>query len=172
MSAELDQLTAYGQHLVDECRKEVATTRVTKFGAVNASGRLAASLAFTVAETPTGYRLELTANKYVLTLLYGRNPGKMPPLQAIQQWIVDKGLVPHPDAKGNAPSITPGKHGYSALAYLIGRKIANVGNTVHVQGPPSPLFATLLNADAVSAELKSRIIPLLLANVRSILQAA
>jgi hypothetical protein len=172
MSTGLDLLNEYGRTLVDACVKEVQQTRVTSFGVVNASGRLAASLAYTAQETPTGYRLQLTANAYVLTLIYGRNPGKFPPLKSIQQWIVDKGLVPHPDARGRAISTVPGPGGYSPLAFLIGRKIAERGNTVHIQGPPSPLFALSLGPVEVLAHIKTLFLPLLLRDAQNVLKPA
>jgi hypothetical protein len=38
---------------------------------------------------------------------------------------------------------------------------------VHQQGPPSPLFAKLLDRDSIMAAVKARIIPLLVEQVRS-----
>jgi hypothetical protein len=172
MSAELDQLTAYGTELLAACRAQVDTLRVTPFGAVNASGRLKREMRMDTAETPSGYQLRILAPGYVLTLLFGRQPGKFPPLRAIQQWIIDKGLVPRPGANGKTISITAGEKGYSPLAYLIARKLADKGNTVHTQGPPSALFAAVLSPDQVTAAVKVRILPLLIERVLTVVRAA
>lgn len=165
MTPELDQLTAYGTELLTACREQLATLRVTRFGPVQASGRTAAAMRVEVSDTPTGYRLQLFAPGSILTLIYGRQPGKFPNLLAIEQWIADKGIVPHPDKNGKSIST-------KSLAYLIGRKIKNEGNTVFKQGPPSILFADLLGGANVSAAIKARIVPLLVQQVMSTLHQA
>ena len=160
MPAELDQLTAYGAELLAACREQLATLPVTRFGPVQASGRTAAAMRCEVSSTATGYRLQLFAPGSILTLVYGRKPGKFPNLTAIEMWIADKGIVPRPDKNGKSIST-------KSLAFLIGRKIANSGNTVFQQGPPSKLFADILSGPSVSAAIKTRIIPLLVEQVRS-----
>lgn len=159
-SAELAHLSTYGDELLAACRSQVATLPVTRFGPVNASGRLARELRREATETPAGYSLRLYAPGYVLTLLFGRAPGKFPNLTGIKQWIAARGIVPHPDKNGRAVSV-------DSLAYLIGRKIAREGNTVYRQGPPSQLFADILDPVQVAAALKSYFVPLLVARVRS-----
>ena len=160
MSAELDQLTAYGAELLTACREQLVSLPVTRFGPVQASGRTAAAMRCEVSATATGYRLQLFAPGSILTLVYGRKPGKFPNLTAIEHWIADKGIVPRPDKNGKSIST-------KSLAFLIGRKIANSGNTVFQQGPPSKLFADILSGPNVSAAIKTRIIPLLVQQVRS-----
>ena len=159
-AAELDQLNAYGAELLTACREQMASLPVTRFGPVNASKRTSEAMYYQVSETPTGYRLQLIAPGSILTLIYGRKPGKFPNLTAIEQWIADKGIVPRPDKNGKSIST-------KSLAFLIGRKIANDGNTVFTQGPPSKLFADILSGPNVSAAIKTRIIPLLVEQVRS-----
>ena len=165
MSAELDQLNAYGAELLTACREQLASLPVTRFGPVQASGRTAAAMRFEVSTTASGYRLQLFAPGSILTLIYGRRPGKFPNLTAIEHWIEEKGIMPRPDKNGKSIST-------KSLAYLIGRKIANSGNTVYQQGPPSKLFADILTADNVNAAVKSRIIPLLVEQVRTEVRAA
>lgn len=165
MSAELDQLTAYGAELVTGLQERIKSFPATRFGPVNASGKLAASLRCEVTATPTGYRLTLYAAAYALALEYGRKPGKFPNLTAIREWIQAKGIVPHPDAKGRAVSV-------NSLAYLIGRKIATQGSTIYQAGTPSLVFGALLNPAQVSAAVKARVVPLLVQDVRTALRAA
>ena len=167
MPAELDQLTAFGADLLAACREQLANLKVTRFGPVNASKRTSDAMRFEASATPTGYRLQLFMPESGLTLIFGRKPGKFPPLIDIQQWIEDKGIVPRPDENGKATSITANAKGYSPLAYLFARAIANKGNTVHQNGPPSSLFAKLLSPEAVMAGVKAIIFPLLVQDVQS-----
>ena len=61
--------------------------------------------------------VKLVGNKYAEQLEYGRRSGKFPPIEAIKQWINDKGIINN--IKGN---IT-----ISSLAFLIARKISKQG---------------------------------------------
>lgn len=160
MPAEIDQLTAFGAELLAACREQLATLPVTRFGPVNATRRTSEAMHAEVTATATGYRLQLFAPATVLTLIYGRQPGKFPNLLAIEQWIEAKGIVPRPDQNGKSIST-------KSLAYLIGRKIAREGNEVLKQGPPSKLFADILIGPNVSAAVKARVIPLLVEQVRA-----
>lgn len=165
MDAALDRLSTYADELLAACREQVRQQPVTRFGPVNASGQLAEGLRTEVLATPTGYRLNLYAPAYVLTLLYGRRPGAFPPLLQIEQWIVSKGIVPRPDAKGRVPSTR-------SLAYLIGRKLAQKGNVIYQQGPPSALFADKLAPGLVAQELAKLLLPAFTEEVRSALRLA
>lgn len=60
---------------------------------------------------------------YTEQLVFGRKPGKFPPIKAIEQWIQDKGIA------------TIGKNiSTSSLAFLIARKIAQEGTNYFKQG--------------------------------------
>lgn len=50
----------------------------------------------------------------------GRAPGKIPPLEAIKQWIQVKPLIPTPDKYGKVPT-------NEQLAFLISKKIGRDG---------------------------------------------
>lgn len=60
---------------------------------------------------------------YTEQLVFGRKPGKFPPIKAIEQWIQDKGIA----AIGKNIST-------SSLAFLIARKIAQEGTNYFKQG--------------------------------------
>ena len=171
-AAELDQLTAFGAELLAACREQLANLKVTRFGPVNASKRTSDAMHCEVSATAAGYRLQLFMPESGLTLIFGRKPGKFPPLIDIQQWIVDKGIVPTPDENGKATSITANAKGYSPLAFLFARAIKEKGNTVYQNGPPSSLFAKLLDKDSVMAAVKARIFPLLVQDVQTQIHAA
>jgi hypothetical protein len=167
MTTELDYLLGYGDELLSACRDQVATLPVTRYGPVNASGRLAQELRREAFEVPGGFRLQVYAPGYALTLIFGRRPGTFPNLTGIKQWIAVKGIVPHPDKHGKAVST-------DSLAYLIGRKIQREGNTVwqENQGQPSPLFKEILGADDVLAALKAHFVPVLIERVFNVLAEA
>lgn len=63
------------------------------------------------------------AEDYTQQLATGREPGKFPPIRAIEQWIVDKGLTPLEE------NLT-----ISSLAFLIARKISREGTEYFKQG--------------------------------------
>jgi hypothetical protein len=76
---------------------------------IKASGKWAGSIR--IEEIPNGFTL--VADAYV----NGREPGKAPPSEAIEKWILQKGIAAR---ISNGISV-------SSLAYLIARKIAREG---------------------------------------------
>jgi hypothetical protein len=60
---------------------------------------------------------KIIGEKYSEQLEYGRRSGGFPPVQAIEKWIIDKGIV----------SKIQGEISVSSLAFLIARKIAREG---------------------------------------------
>lgn len=154
MEDALARLQAYGTELVAGLQTAIRTQSVTRFGPVNASGRLAASLRVEVLPTPQGYQLTLYGASYALALEYGRRPGKFPNLLAIRQWIADKGIVPRPDARGRAVSV-------KSLAFLIAQKLQREGSTIYQQGQPSGLFGSRIAPGIVAADLAKLLLPVL-----------
>ena len=66
---------------------------------------------------------KLYGENYTEQLVFGRKPGAFPPIKAIEQWIIDKGIA------GIGKQIK-----VSSLAFLIARKIANEGTKYFKQG--------------------------------------
>lgn len=60
---------------------------------------------------------------YTQQLVFGREPGKFPPIKSIEQWIKDKGIEP-----------LDKKMKISSLAFLIARKIAKEGTKYYQAG--------------------------------------
>lgn len=110
-------LTALGQELTDRLVKDIQTKPVTKYGAVNASGRLAKSVKFDVKNST----LTIYAEQYIGALEFGRRSGKRPPKDVIRKWIDEKGIIPNGISK-------------DSLAFLIQRKIGGEGTTIWQQG--------------------------------------
>lgn len=99
----------------------------------NASGRTSNSLKSTVSESDGITRLVIDAARHFTVLETGRKPGKMPPVGAIQQWIVDK---PLDERKG--------------LAWAISKVIARDGTKLFQEGGRKDIFSNVLNDTFVS----------------------
>lgn len=83
---------------------------------MKASGKWESSLKVDVLETQDLYIARIYGEHYTEQLVFGRKPGKFPPIKAIEQWIKDKGIA----GIGKKISV-------SSLAFLIARKIAKEG---------------------------------------------
>jgi hypothetical protein len=80
-----------------------------------ASGQWEKDLESKIERTTTGYRVQILGSYYSYWMEYGRNPSaKFPPIDAIRQWIDDKGIIAEGISK-------------NSLAFLIARKIAREG---------------------------------------------
>jgi len=128
-----EYLNALGQRLSDQLIKDIQTKRVTKYGAVNASGRLAKSVKYVVSNST----LTIYAEQYIGALEFGRKNGKRPPRQVIRDWIDEKGIVPNGISK-------------DSLAFLIQRKIGEKGTTIFQQGG-SDLVSGIFNEALVDS---------------------
>jgi hypothetical protein len=80
---------------------------------MRASGKFADSLEVRV----DGLKAQLWGESYAQQLETGRQAGRFPPIDAIKQWIVDKGIA----------NRIEGQISISSLAFLIARKIAREG---------------------------------------------
>ena len=96
---------------------------------INASGNLSnTAKAFGKVEGSSlgkyEYQVIFDLADYWVYTNYGRKAGKRPPISAIEQWISDKGLRPHPRANGSIPST-------KQLAFAISTKIAREGTDMY-----------------------------------------
>lgn len=76
---------------------------------------------------------------YTEQLIFGRKPGKFPPVKAIEQWIKDKGIAPI----GKQIKI-------SSLAFLIARKIAKEG-TKYFKDGGTDLVSSVITPERIQA---------------------
>lgn len=113
-----------------------------------ASGQWAASLENDVTEKDGNYKATIQGANYTYWMEHGRKSGKFPPINAIRQWIDDKGIV----AKGISRN---------SLAFLIARKIANEGTKIR-PGIVSDVF-TQARVDQLVEKLR----PLFVDDVKS-----
>lgn len=99
---------------------------------IYASGKSARSLAPQL--TPTGG--QLLGSHYFAYQKLGRRPGGFPPIEAIIQWIKDKGGFTY-----------EGLYGLRALAFVIARKISKKGTDIHLRKRPGlSIEQKILNA--------------------------
>lgn len=133
--AEIDKynsiLERYGAEIVEKLRYDIRNKKITRFGAVNASGKLANSLRYEV----KGGKLRVYALGYAPVMETGRKGGKRPPVSAIEQWLSDKGIAPQGISK-------------KSLAYLIARKIGKEGTEIYKQGG-SDLISGVINQQLI-----------------------
>lgn len=90
---------------------------------MRASGRFERGLEVEVLSEGSRIKAILSGESYTTQLVFGRKPGAMPPVQAIEQWIQDKGIRPIEDSLS-----------ISSLAFLIARKIGEEGTKYFQQG--------------------------------------
>lgn len=138
LSPELNAtLNRIGQKIVDRLKDDIKNKRITKYGAVNSSGRLADSVAYQVTESS----LVVTADDYIYYLQFGRKPGKFPPKQPILEWIRSKPI--NSDISEDS------------LAFLIQRKISKEGTSIYQQGSSTLISGEFFQSilDELSGEI-------------------
>lgn len=87
-----------------------------------ASGQLLNSVEYRVDYNGTEYEVKLTNLQEYWKWVEDDTKPHWPPFNAILEWVRIKPVIPRPDENGKLP--TP-----RSLAYLIGRKISEVGTT-------------------------------------------
>jgi len=160
------------QTIVDILRFEfeaIAVDLVRKYRELGlpASGRWARELEVDAGETSTGAFARLTGERYTEQLVLGRKPGRFPPVQAIEQWIIDKGI-----------RFVETEIKLSSLAFIIARKIANEGTDIFQQGGTDLISSVITPQriqsilDQVGEQLLEPIVSGLIQTLRSVSTAA
>lgn len=96
-------LNSLVQQLLEQYKGSLARNKI------NASGNLSETAkAYTKVEGSSlgkyEYQVIFDLADYWIYVENGRRPGKRPPISAIEKWIADKGLAPHPQSNGKIPS--------------------------------------------------------------------
>jgi hypothetical protein len=128
-------LRNFAEQTKADIQNAIKTKRITKFGAVNSSGRLHDSVE--IIYTDNGFKI--LANGYINTLIWGRRPGSFPPISPIESWIKEKPISTDKPIK--------------SLAYAIATKMQKEGNMVwrtH-KGQNSGLLEDALKQDKFDA---------------------
>lgn len=110
---ELDKIQPLADKIVELYRKQLETQ------GINASSTLSKTAKAIVEVNGNRLLVSLNLEPYWKYVEYGRKAGKMPPIDAIAEWIRIKPIVPEP-INGKVPDTRQ-------LAYLIARKIGREG---------------------------------------------
>lgn len=96
-----------------------------------------------MAVSATDEQGDLSGNDYWYYTVHGRAPGKQPPPETIVAWITKRGINP------NGISI-------NSLAYLIGRKIGQIGTDIYTGKRPGMAFEQIIqhNGEQFRGELQ------------------
>ena len=78
------------------------------------------NIKFNLQVNDTVFEIEFQAPSYWKYSNYGRSPGKFPPFDKIEDWIIRRKITPYPTKSGKIPT-------RKQLTYLISRKIAREG---------------------------------------------
>ena len=81
---------------------------------------LSNNIKFNLQVNDTLFEIEFQAPSYWKYANYGRGPGKFPPPDKIEDWIIRRKITPYPTRSGKTPT-------RKQLTYLISRKIAREG---------------------------------------------
>ena len=81
---------------------------------------LSNNIKFNLQVNDTLFEIEFQAPSYWKYANYGRGPGKFPPFDKIEDWIIRRKITPYPTRSGKTPT-------RRQLTYLISRKIAREG---------------------------------------------
>ena len=97
------ELNSLVQQLLEQYKASLSRNKI------NASGNLSnTAQAYTKVEGSSlgkyEYQIVFDLADYWFYVENGRRPGKRPPISAIEKWIADKGITPHPKTNGKVPS--------------------------------------------------------------------
>lgn len=130
------------KHL-EEVLQRYGKTVATEYArlAPEATGNLAGSVMFSVDHRGIQYKVILDLLSYWKYVEYGRRAGKMPPIQAIMDWIKVKPVIPR-ERDGVLPT-------EKQLAFLISRSIGKKG----IKGRPILQRANDLTYDQMAESI-------------------
>ena len=123
------------------------------------NGELYRTISYSVSTGNSGWVISVSLADYWKYIEYGRRPGKMPPVSAIENWIKVKHIIPHSMQLKSGKTVIPT---IPQLSFLIARKIGRDG----IQ--PRPLFKKSFEAakkqfmqvikDAITQDIKESLV--------------
>ena len=123
------------------------------------NGDLYKTISYSVSTVSSGWVISVSLADYWKYIEYGRRPGKMPPVSAIENWINVKQIVPHSMTLKSGKTVIPT---IPQLSFLIARSIGQRGI------PPKPLFKNSFEAakqqfiqvikDAITQDIKENLL--------------
>ena len=123
------------------------------------NGELYRTISYSVSTGTGGWVISVSLADYWKYVEYGRRPGKMPPVSAIENWINVKQIVPHSMTLKSGKTVIPT---IPQLSFLIARSIGRRGIA------PKPLFKNSFEAakqqfiqvikDAITQDIKESLV--------------
>lgn len=110
----IEVLNSFGRLLVEDYKESLV------YNSINASDDLYKSVKYYFESDNRFLEVQLELESYYWYVENGRKAGKFPPIQAIEEWIKIKPVLPYTDKNGKLPTL-------NQLTYLIGRKIKEDG---------------------------------------------
>jgi len=133
-----DGLPRIGQYAVEQIRKNIKEKGIT------ATGRTQQSIRYSVDGEKALRIIADSGNRApISTLQYGREPGKMPPINSIKEWIEAKRITyksiayKRKESENWKPKYTPQERGLNSVAWCIANKVKKVGTNRHTSPDPT-----------------------------------
>lgn len=142
---KIDGLPRIGQWAVEQIRKNIIDKKIM------ATGRTQRAIGYRLmGEKAMQIYAESGDRAPIRTLQWGREPGKMPPIQSIKEWIVAKRITyksiayTRKESDKWKPKYTPDERGLNSAAWAIAAKIKKVGTSRYAE-PVTDVYSPVLN---------------------------
>ena len=145
-------LNDFGKVIIDNYKSQLEAEQMN-------NGELYRTISYSVSTGTGGWLISVSLADYWKYVEYGRRPGKMPPVSAIENWINVKQIIPHSMTLKSGKTVIPT---IPQLSFLIARSIGQRGI------PPKPLFKKSFEAakkqfiqvikDAITQDIKESLV--------------
>ena len=145
-------LNDFGKVIIDNYKSQLEAEQMN-------NGELYRTISYSVSTGTGGWVVSVSLENYWKYIEYGRRPGKMPPVSAIENWINVKQIIPHSMTLKSGKTVIPT---IPQLSFLIARSIGRRGIA------PKPLFKNSFEAakkqfiqvikDAITQDIKENLI--------------
>ena len=145
-------LNDFGKVIIDNYKSQLEAEQMN-------NGELYRTISYSVSTGNSGWVISVSLAEYWKYIEYGRRPGKMPPVSAIENWINVKQIIPHSMTLKSGKTVIPT---IPQLSFLIARSIGRRGIA------PKPLFQKSFEAakqqfmqvikDAITQDIKESLV--------------
>ena len=145
-------LNDFGKVIIDNYKSQLEAEQMN-------NGELYRTISYSVSTGTGGWVVSVSLADYWKYVEYGRRPGKMPPVSAIENWINVKQIIPHSMTLKSGKTVIPT---IPQLSFLIARSIGRRGIA------PKPLFQKSFETakqqfmqvikDAITQDIKENLI--------------
>lgn len=145
-------LNDFGKFIINNYKSQLEAEHMN-------NGELYKTISYSVSTGTGGWVVTISLADYWKYVEYGRRPGKMPPISAIEHWINVKQIIPHSMTLKSGKTVIPT---IPQLSFLIARSIGRRGIA------PKPLFQKSFEAakqqfmqvikDAITQDIKESLV--------------